>query len=174
MIVCEGEKTEPEYFQAFPVRGVEVTVEGLGDNTLSLVTRAIEMHEDGDYDETWVVFDRDSFPPERFRASIDKATAAGLRVAYTNEAFEAWYLMHFHYCDSALSRETYSGRLTDALGRPYRKRDPGMYWAVLSRQPDAIRHANNLLDHHGPGHDPEAANPSTTVHLLVQRLNELR
>jgi hypothetical protein len=173
LIVCEGAKTEPYYFEAFPVRGAVVDIDGMGDNTLSLVDRAIEAHARGGYDETWVVFDRDSFPAERFRAAVYRARAAGLDVAYTNEAFEAWYLMHFHYCDADLSRTTYRERLTRALGRRYEKNDRGIYAALLPMQPDAIRNAKALLASYGAAHDPERDNPSTTVHLLVERLNGL-
>ncbi len=174
LIVCEGAQTEPNYFQQFPVRAtVHVKVEGLGDHTLSLVNRAIERRDAGRYDEAWVVFDRDSFPPDRFRAAIQSAQAAGLRLAYTNEAFECWYLLHFHYTDAALSRATYEARLTEALGRPYRKNDRGMYATLRTRQADAIRNAERLLASYGADHDPERDNPSTTVHRLVQRLTAL-
>ncbi|MGI5870333.1 MAG: RloB domain-containing protein, partial [Kiritimatiellia bacterium] len=43
LIVCEGEKTEPNYFRAIqkelPQHVVEVEIHGEGDNTLSLLTR---------------------------------------------------------------------------------------------------------------------------------------
>lgn len=44
LIVCEGEKTEPNYFKAFPVdtEVVKLDVEGAGRNTDSLVDYAIE------------------------------------------------------------------------------------------------------------------------------------
>lgn len=175
LIVCEGSVTEPRYFEAFPKkRTVNVLVRGTGRNTLSLVDWALELRRKEGADETWVVMDRDSFEPEQFRAAIQKARAHGLHVAYTNEAFEAWYLMHFHYCDADLSRETYKERLSKALGRPYVKNDPSMYWALHPMQTDAIRNAKTLQAFHAPDHDPEADNPSTTVHLLVQRLNALR
>lgn len=41
LIVCEGEKTEPLYFRAFPVAAdVQVDVRGEGANTTSLVQAA--------------------------------------------------------------------------------------------------------------------------------------
>ncbi|MEZ4465183.1 MAG: RloB family protein [bacterium] len=107
---------------------------GEGDHTLSLVEAAQRRDDLGPFDETWVVLDRDSFPPERFRAALALARSQDIQVAWTNEAFEAWYLLHFHYCDSALSRATYKERLTAALGRPYQKNDPGLYADLLPRQ----------------------------------------
>ena len=43
LIVCEGSKTEPQYFEQFRVPGLVVKVEGIGMNTLSLVDKAIEL-----------------------------------------------------------------------------------------------------------------------------------
>ena len=44
LIVCEGTKTEPNYFEAFkknlPRGLVEVDIHGMGENTLSIVQEA--------------------------------------------------------------------------------------------------------------------------------------
>jgi len=45
-----------------------------------------------------------------------------------------------------------------------------MYDELLSKQPAAIKNATKLLDEYFP-RNPEADNPSTTVHRLVQELN---
>jgi len=129
------------------------------------------MQED-DYAQVWCVFDRDSFPAERFNAALDLARRYGIRVAYSNEAFELWYLLHFHYHNSATSRQNYGEMLTARLGRPYKKNDPHLYEELIDLQPNAIRNAQKLLDYYSPAHNPERDNPSTTVHLLVQELNK--
>lgn len=173
LIICEGEKTEPQYFLRFKVRAdVRTDVIGLGDNTLSLVGRACEMQQQEEYTDVWVVFDRDSFPAERFNEAIALAERQGIRVAYSNEAFEIWYLLHFHYHDVATSRDLYKEMLTERLGVPYRKKDSRMYDRLLARQSEAIRNAERLLASYGPVHSPEGDNPCTTVHLLVQDLNQ--
>lgn len=75
LIVCEGEKTEPNYFEAIrrrlPRHVVTLHIEGLGANTLSLVRKAQEIRGqysrmDPPLDQVWAVFDRDSFPPDDF------------------------------------------------------------------------------------------------------------
>jgi len=99
LIVCEGAKTEPNYFRGFKVAGNVLDVRGVGDNTLSLVEQAAKFKERGEYDQTWCVFDRDSFPADRFNRALDLARRLGMRVAYSNEAFELWYLLHFAYHD---------------------------------------------------------------------------
>ncbi|WP_254066475.1 RloB domain-containing protein [Microcystis aeruginosa] len=58
LIVCEGEKTEVNYFKAFDVpKKIEVTVRGEGKNSLSLVNKAIQIIDNLKKD--------DSFDPDR-------------------------------------------------------------------------------------------------------------
>lgn len=178
LIVCEGGKTEPLCFEAFPVSTrpdvIEVEVIGSGLNTLGLVRRAVELRAEAPreerYDETWCVFDRDSFPAEDFNVALELASREGIEVAYTNEAFELWYLLHFDYIDAALSRIQYSDKLDKRLGRRYQKNTPTMYEELKRHQPRAIANAEKLLNQY-PQPSPEKDNPSTTVHLLVRELN---
>jgi hypothetical protein len=174
LIACEGSKTEPNYFRRFRanISVIELDIRGVGDNTLSLVRQTCEWMQEADYSQVWCVFDRDSFPAEQFNRALELAGQRGIRVAYSNEAFELWYLLHFHYHDVATSRSDYGRLLTKRLGVPYRKNSLGMYDLLLERQSDAIRNAQRLLDFYGREHNPERDNPSTTVHILVQKLNE--
>lgn len=168
LIVCEGAKTEPQYFKGF--RLPSVRVEGAGKNTRSLVEEAIRLQQDSDrYDHYWVVFDRDSFPAQTFNAALQMASRAGFEVAYSNEAFELWYLLHFSYSDTGLARGLYAEKLTKCLGRPYKKNDTAIYETLLPLQGQAIKHAQKLLASY-PSHNPEKDNPSTRVHELVELL----
>jgi hypothetical protein len=173
LIVCEGSKTEPNYFRRFRVNTevVDLEVVGLGDHTLSLVQRTCELTRQDNYAQVWCVFDRDSFPAERFNEALNQARQHGIQAAYSNEAFELWYLLHFDYHDTALSRTRYQQMLTQRLGNPYRKNAPDMYDLLKEQQPEAIRNAQRLLDSYGPNHNPECDNPCTTVHQLVAELN---
>ena len=171
LIVCEGEKTEPNYFESFRVPKDVVKVVGLGANTLSLVKKAIELQNQDDYDQVWCVFDRDSFPAQNFNNARSLARERGISVAYSNEAFELWYLLHFYYYDTGISRDLYKGKLTKCLGCKYEKNDPDMYETLEDKQKDAIRNAEKLLQSYGPQHNPEKDNPCTAVHQLVQELN---
>ena len=170
LIVCEGAKTEPNYFRSFRVTSADIQVFGAGMSTLSLVESCMKRRSQSSepYDQVWCVFDRDSNPADDFNAAIAKAESEQIRVAYSNEAFELWFLLHFDYCDSALSRQDYVRRLSEYLGRTYEKRAP-MYDILSSQQALAIEHAKRLLDLHS-GTSPAQANPSTTVHLLVMQL----
>ena len=173
LIVCEGGKTEPNYFRRFAVNAniVELVVEGLGDNTLSLVQQACDRMRQEDYDQVWCVFDRDSFPAERFNAALQLAGQRGIRVAYSNQAFGLWYLLHYDYHNVAASRHDYGPMLTERMGSSYRKNSQELYDLLVERQPEAILNAQRLLDFYAPDHNPERDNPCTTVHVLVCELN---
>jgi len=45
LIVCEGEQTEPNYFRAFQVPGLVVTVEGVARGALRLVEKAEKLRD---------------------------------------------------------------------------------------------------------------------------------
>ncbi len=170
LIVCEGAATEPEYFQGFGIRSV--LVRGLGSNTDSLVEEAnrLKTEKYPDRDQYWCVFDRDSFPAARFNNAISKAEEYGFRVAYSNESFELWFLLHFAYLTSGLARRLYAEKLEKYLGHRYQKNSESMYAELLDKQEAAIRNASRLLESYGNDHNPEQDNPCTTVHLLVQEL----
>ncbi|HEY9809329.1 MAG TPA: RloB family protein [Halomicronema sp.] len=172
LIVCEGEKTEPNYFKSFRVPKEVIDIYGEGDNTIGLVKKAIELRDkDGDYDQVWCVFDRDSFLAQDFNNALSLGKKEKIQIAYSNEAFELWYLLHYNYHDTAISRKDYSKKLTHTMGEKYEKNNPYMYEKLESRQPEAIRNAKRLLEEYDPP-NPEQNNPSTTVHLLVEELNK--
>lgn len=169
LIVCEGEKTEPLYFKKFRVPKLVIDVEGLGFNTIRLVQEAIRLQREGKYDQVWCVFDRDSFPADHFNNAIQLAQQNGIQVAYSNEAFELWYLLHFHYFNAAISRKDYIDRLSQLMKRPYSKNSEAIYDELIEKQLTAIKYAKQLLDQYEPKR-PHLDNPSTTVHLLVEQL----
>lgn len=171
LIVCEGEKTEPNYFQSFPVPKSVREVHGVGANTLSLVQEAERLNAQGQYDQVWCVFDRDDFPPLNFNAALRRAAHLGFHVAYSNQAFELWYLLHFHFYNSAVERHQYIEKLDKLLGHPYKKNSLTTYDELLGKQAHAIRYAKRLLENYEPSR-PEQDDPSTTVHLLVEELNK--
>jgi hypothetical protein len=180
LIVCEGEKTEPNYFRSFPVNKnlIRLDIKGEGKNTKSLVEKAIELKNKDEYDENdrfWCVFDRDKNPKnandsQNFNSAITLARNNGIDVAYSNDAFELWYLLHFHFYNTGISRQDYQNMLTKLLGHKYEKNSQTIYEELKDKQQDAIKHAKLLLQVYDRP-NPEIDNPSTTVHLLVEELN---
>ena len=179
LIICEGENTEPDYFNAFRLTSANVKAIGEGSNTVSLVQKAIRIKEEERrkgriYDRYWVVFDKDDFPNEDFHKAIKLAEDNAMHVAYSNQAFELWFLLHFHPVQGAMHRNLYAGKLSGLLGFPYSK-DSGfaarLYHALADKQPQAIRNARMLMEQM-KGVPPAGAESSTTVHLLVEELNK--
>jgi len=175
LIICEGKETEPKYFNSFRVTTnvVEINVKGLGKDPNQLVKEAQKFSGEYDQkiDQIWCVFDRDDSTPEQFNKAIKDATDAGFRVAYSNEAFELWYLLHFCYLDTALDRQQYAKKLSDYLGYVYEKNSDNMYEKLEDKQQQAIKRAEKLLKQYSQT-NPASENPSTTVYLLVKELNQ--
>lgn len=172
LIVCEGSKTEPNYFRSFRVPRDVVEVHGLGEDPSRVVRSATDLkNKDGDYyDQIWCVFDRDSWTLENFNNAISSAKCQGFKVAYSNESFELWYILHFEYLNTGIPRKDYIHKLSVLLGKKYQKNSETIYDELLDKQSTAIRNAEKLLTQYAPP-DPANDNPSTTVHLLVQELN---
>lgn len=171
LIVCEGEKTEPHYFKSFRVPKDVIDIYGFGYNPTRLVKKAIQLKKhDGDYDQVWCVFDRDSVPQTQFKAALTLAKNNDIQVAYSNEAFELWYLLHFNFYQTAVPRSDYIKKLSKLMGQKYKKNSETIYQELETRQSTAIKNAKRLLKQYHPPR-PTHDNPSTTVHLLVEELN---
>ena len=96
-----------------------------------------------------------------------------IHIAYSNEAFELWYLLHFNYYDTAISRREYCEILSKLLGKKYTKKSDEIYELISSRENNAINNAKRLLASY-PYENPEKNNPSTTVFKLVEELNKYK
>ena len=157
LIVCEGTKTEPHYFEALIKNYIstvrEVTIEGEGRATVALVDRTLEIKQELErknamsFDRVWVVFDKDDF--DDFNDAIKKANKLGFHSAWTNEAFELWYYLHFEY----------------------KKGNPDIYSLLqqYGREDLAKRFAQQLRGLY-TGTDYAAHKPCTMVDKLVEEL----
>jgi hypothetical protein len=174
LIVCEGARTEPFYFESFRLSKKVVSIKGVGKNTLSIVEDAVTLNKQTEFDETWCVFDRDSFPPARVSAAFALAKQHKYKIAFSNESFELWYLLHFCYMDAKITRKQYCGKLTEYLGFKYEKNCPKVQAVLLEKQGEAIKRARKLEKNHifSPGQE-HACKPTTSVYKLVERLNGL-
>jgi len=106
LLVCEGGKTEPAYFEALrdELRLSALVVEIVGRECdsapISVVDTALDLRRtarrDGlPYDAIWCVFDLDQH--ESFTRAVDKARRAGLELAVSVPCFEYWLLLHFRF-----------------------------------------------------------------------------
>jgi hypothetical protein len=179
LIVCEGEKTEPDYFKAFRMTAATVKAVGEAMNTMTLVNKAISIREADKAkkrfcDQCWVVFDKDDFPAKDFNQAIKYAEKNGFQVAYSNQAFEYWFLLHFNLYQGPIHRNQYKNMLEKLIGMPYSKTEGSgavMYNLLLVRQGQAIKNSETVLAEISHG-NPAEEESSTTVHKLVKELNK--
>jgi hypothetical protein len=173
LIVCEGKKTEPYYFKSFRVPKAVVAIEGAAGDPTRLVNSAYKLANEDEYDQVWCVFDRDegAWTAQNFNNALQNAKTYGFHVAYSNECFELWYILHFEFLNTGLPRSDYEDKLSELLGIKYRKNDLTIYQQLLAKQQIAIKYARKLIESYNLI-DPERNNPSTTVHLLVEALNK--
>lgn len=179
LIICEGVNTEPDYFNAFRLTSANVKAVGQGMGTLALVQKAINIKEQEKlkgrtYNQNWVVFDKDDFPESDFNAAILLARQHDFEVAYSNQAFEFWFLLHFNLYQGALHRSRYEKMLSDLLKFPYTKKSgvtTKMFNALFPKQQQAISHAKVIMKQFN-GNNPAQEESSTTVYQLVEELNK--
>ncbi|EFB32467.1 hypothetical protein HMPREF0971_01312 [Segatella oris F0302] len=186
LIVCEGEKTEPNYFKAFTERWSEVkevNVKGCGCSTCQLINEAkkiqekLEHERQVSFDRVWLVFDKDEF--KDFNKAIEDAKKEGMNCAWSNQAFELWYVLHFQYLVTGVDRKQYIEMIEDKVRKAskskkfkYKKNDKDFY-QILQEHGDeeqAIKRAQKLREIRGEEKNYAAHNPRTEVDLLVDEL----
>lgn len=172
-ILTEG-KTEVIYFSTLrQAWRVGLTVECGGDNTLNLVRKAVSVQKkDLGYDQIWVVFDRDEFPAQDFNEAFRLAERNDIGIAYSNACFELWLFLHLAYLDTGLSRQLLYKKLQETLPTGYGKTNIDAIEHLLGSIDTAINNSRNLLATHPLPLNPIHANPSTTIHLLVEELKK--
>lgn len=138
LIVCEGKKTEPNYFESLkkslPKGVLELTnidIDGTGKNTLSIIEEAKILRKKykekylRKIDNVWAIFDKDSFPSKNFNNAINKGENSRPKIhcAWTNEAFELWYLLHFNYYNTGIPREQYQKLIEKEINKAAKTTD---------------------------------------------------
>ncbi|MDD2853711.1 MAG: RloB family protein [Desulfuromonadaceae bacterium] len=189
LIVCEGAKTEPNYFREIRdvyrlnTANIDICGQECGSDPLSVVNYAIKkFREDTDYDRVYCVIDRDKHPT--YDAAIDKLSQTRLgkdvifKAITSVPCFEFWLLLHFgfttrQFCapGNASNCELVLAELNKKELIPgYCKGARNIFALTKERLSDAIRHANQLQQHNlATG----ANNPSTNIHELIEYLTSL-
>lgn len=187
LIVCEGQ-TEELYFKSFEVL-TEFKVETYnteGQSKLKLIESTIDIIDSFDtkFDEVWCVFDMDKKRGADefadFDNAITRALYLGYKVAYSNDAFELWFYLHYNLSESQHLRSFYYAELGKKFGINYVK-DGKKYTFCLkiydilksdkdSSQDKAIERARQIFEQQEnlPYHKQ---NPNTKVYELVEELN---
>jgi len=150
------------------------------------------------FDNKWIVIDRDiervnggGHKAEDFNNAVNNALSKrsdlNVNVAYANDSFELWYLLHFEYRNTAILRDEILSqvikRLKESDSHKFSKLTKDnikqenytklIFETLKPLQDDAIKNAKKLLESYEEDHNPESDNPSTTIHDLVILLNTL-
>ena len=190
LIVCEGKETEPNYFNSFPkIDNVSVVTAGGKGSPSQVVEIAGQLRDkakQSPYDAVWAVFDKDDFPD--FKTAIDTAHSKGIRCAWSNEAFELWFIYHFENPTSAITRDKYKKKIEDYVKQGaetfkrskykefiYKKNDKNIRRTLLDcggNEENAIKWAEKQAQEQGKWHGEnwDKQNPCTMVYLLVKQL----
>lgn len=186
LIVCEGENTEPSYFKQFRLTSATIKSIGEGYNTISLVNRARELSENNKYDQVWCVFDKDDFDNIDFNNAIVMAEANQFGVAYSNQSFEYWIILHLDdHQGGGMHRSDYNSKINKLL-KPYKLTYDGMGSKIITeeifelldgidektgreRKQLAIDRAERNYQHFDHS-SPASEESSTTVFRLVAEL----
>ncbi|MBW1924385.1 MAG: RloB domain-containing protein [Deltaproteobacteria bacterium] len=186
LIVCEGKKTEPNYFnelkKAFRLSNANIKVSGHGADPLSVVNFAIEsFREEPEFDRVYCVFDRDRHTT--YPAALDKirhtrlGKGSKIFAIPSVPCFEFWLLLHFRYTTRPFDAPPGDSICSKVIGElknylpTYRKGDQGIFYKIKEKLDDAITNAQRVKQYHQrSGTD----NPSTAVHSLVEYLMNLK
>ena len=188
LIVCEGEKTEPEYLKglrgACGLNPANIRIVAADANDpVGIVKQGIETHRrtPGEFDRVFCVFDKNGHA--NYQHALDLAATSplgrkGVLAAIPSvSCFEIWVLLHYLYTTRPFAasgaRSACDNVVADIRAHlpEYEKNFEGVFeklWPLLDM---AIRHGERLALHNrGTGSD----NPATEVHTLVKYLRSLR
>ena len=187
LIVTEGTKTEPAYFEAIRDRinrqhsnRIHLQVEGMGVGTLRLFDKAQKLVSKSPtkFSHVWVVYDTDDFPPEDVdeterlcKKYTDDDTA--YHAVWSNQCIELWFLLHFIPLEADLVRGEYFPKLNarfraEGAGN-YEKNRKDIFERLFPHIETAIKNAEKL-EKKNCGHPPSLSAPGTAIHLLVKQL----
>jgi len=212
IIACEDSISSPTYFQMIINTLIEqkiITQDSFviakhkhTNPTGVLSDLKVYKDENGktykDFDHKWIVIDRDServsgggHNKEDFNNALNNAQSSrsnlNIEVAYSNDSFELWYLLHFEYRNTTISRDEIIKQVIKRLKEiePYKfsklnknnmKQESytkSIFETLKPLQSVAIRNAKKLLESYEDSHNPEKDNPYTRVHVLISILNSL-
>lgn len=195
LIVCEGSKTEPNYFEELrdyyklnTTSVIDVTGD-CGSSPLSVYkhAKAIQSQENqkgSPYDMVFCVIDKDAHT-DYYAAleAIRKSKPSNQWVAINSvPCFEYWLLLHHKYTTKAFEATAGSSSGNKVLielkkyFNGYEKGSKGTFLESLNVLPErdlnvVIKKAEMCLQH---SKDTETDNPTTYVHILVKELLDLK
>ncbi|WP_018014896.1 RloB family protein [Teredinibacter turnerae] len=189
LIVCEGEKTEPNYFneaiQCYRLNTANVEIDGsCGSSPISVFNRAKQLWEaeekKGDpYDRIYCVFDRDSHDTyEQAISRISSKEHKNVFYAATSvPCFEYWLLLHFSFTTkpyAATGKLSIADTVIKELEQFYPEYTKGREKVFSDLLPNIEFAKNNAERALKQSLENHTDNPSTHIHELIGYLQNLK
>lgn len=192
-IFCEGQATEPFYFQGFkqyiednPIYRdmVLIEIEPCQAETMRVIGKAEEYVRKNKLEkgQIWCVYDKDSFPASDFNGVALRAEQLNQQnpdiqyhAAWSNECIEIWFILHFANYTSNNHRSEYVKFLNDKfqkLGIGKYEKNMKNIFDILFEQGNprlAIRYAKSIIKN-DEGKTPTEIAPGTKVYELAEEL----
>jgi len=194
IIVCEGEKTEPVYFNHFKKMNrnkplhIEIVKDASGKSYTALIKKAAEAKKDY-VDKTdvtewdvWCVSDVDvdyNTPDSQSARNIqlkkyaNDAKSNNFKIALSNPCFELWFLLHFE-CSTGNIRDYPAVKKILSKYLPDYQKNNDVYGQLSDKMETAMLNAKKLKDYHKEHGKTDymdvSVNPYTNVWELVESL----
>jgi hypothetical protein len=200
IIFCEDNNSEPIYFRSFSNDRVQVNaIPNQGQGKLNVTNAIQKCREDGLMEfrdggwqitegikgRIWCVYDRDlehtnweeihDHDHLDFDLIIRTATQSGLQVAWSNDAFELWILLHFEDVpyEQHQHRDYVYGRLTEIF-RTLQPRDEAL--DSITRHPrfryeTSFKRRKHFITHVLPALKANTSAAMTRAEQLARRFN---
>lgn len=184
LIVVEGKKTEPQYFESMKqelklaTAKIEI-VSASGGDPLEVVEKAKKCVKKKKFDKVFCVFDYDK-KPDKYEAAVKATTDSNFETPITSiPCFEFWYLLHYRYSDrpfqdcNEATKEVQKELQKQGIiktNENYQKK-LNLYESLRPQLQKAIANAEKIIKRQEEEND-RFPNPQTKVHILVQYLQE--
>lgn len=122
------------------------------------------------YDAIWLFFDHDNWP--QLKEALDRAGQRGFNLAFTAISLEYWFILHFEDCGKAFADGEECLRHLKKHWPNYHKTKINHFVELGDNIKVAIERAKRL-EKRNASLDIIAAQPYTSVHLLIAFFNEL-
>jgi len=183
-LALEDTKSSRYYFEKLikdkKLTGKVIIVKNIGTNPHKVIDALLE-YEKKHYisiEQKWIVIDKDDYSKNEINGAIQRAKSLGICVAFSNEAYELWILLHFKYttsyCDRKMLKKELSSIFQSRFACEYEKSADNVYELVRTYQKEAIKNAKKLIHYHQNSQnsfDIFSSNPLTFIYELVECLN---
>lgn len=185
LIVCEGSKTEPNYFKELrhnlrlKTATIEICGEECGSDPVSVYQHAARLYEEekgAKFDAVYCVIDKDDHKNLTKAIALIHARGGIFTPILSYPCFEYWLLLHYDLHRTSFfrtSRKSIADVVISTLkkfDKGYTKGATGIWIRYKDKLPAALKNSKEIKRAANASGNP---NPSTNVHELVELLIDI-